>query len=385
MRLVGLPGRSVVPLLLGFGCTVPAVLSTRTLESRRDRLITIMMTPFMSCGARLPVYALFAVAFFPATGQNVVFALYLLGMAAAVFTGLVLRSTLLQGGKPTPFVMELPPYRLPAPRGLLIHSWARLKGFVLGAGKVIVPMVVILSVAGSIMVGNGPSGNQSLLDSTARAVTPAFAPLGIDEDNWPATVGIITGLFAKEAVVGTLDSLYGAAAPDDGRPFSLWRETRAAVDSVGAGLAPLASKITHPLSSFGAVGSRASIEKDQGVSGGTFSALGTHFDGAAGAFAFLVFILLYIPCAAATGAIYRETTVGWTAFAAAWTTGLAFVGSITAYQAATFARHPGSSAGWIAGMLLALGLVVAVMRWIGTSRLRGLRTRPPGVSLEHAP
>lgn len=371
MQLVGLPGRSVVPLMLGFGCTVPAVLATRTLEGRRDRLITIMMTPFMSCGARLPVYALFAVTFFPAGGQNVVFALYLVGIAAAVFTGLVLRSTLLLGGRSTPFVMELPPYRLPSLRGLLIHTWMQLKGFVFGAGKVIVPMIVVLTVLGSVSVGagSGPGEAPSLLDSASRAVTPAFAPLGIREDNWPATVGIITGLFAKEALVGTLNSLYGEPARgNDDRPFSLWHEARTAVASVGDGLAPLVAKASNPVTAIIGVGSQQSVRADQGVSTGTFTEMRRRFDGQAGAFAFLLFVLLYLPCVAATGAIYRETTTAWTAFAVAWTTAVAFSVSVVAYQSATFTRHAGSSAAWITGILLAFALTVTAMRLVGMRR-----------------
>lgn len=372
LRAIGLPGKAVVPLLLGFGCNVPAVLSTRTLESRRDRLITIMMSPFMSCGARLPVYALFAVVFFPASGQNAVFALYLIGMAAAVFTGLVLKSTLLRG-EPTAFVLELPAYHVPNPRNLLTHGWERLRGFVLGAGKIIVPMVVVLTVLGSIMVGGGPDGRQSVLDGASRAITPALSPLGIEQDNWPATVGIVTGLFAKEALVGTLDSLYGSLADDgaDAEPFSLGGELSAAVASIGANLGALGDKVTNPLGvSLTGKASREAAAAEQGVATGTFAELQRRFDGAAGAFAYLLFVLLYLPCAAATGAIFRETTAAWTAFAAFWTTGLAYCASIVFYQGATFARHPESSVAWIALVLVALLTTIAVLRVAG-SRPRG--------------
>ncbi len=129
MRTVGLPGKSFVPLIVGFGCNVPAIMATRTLEHRRDRIMTVMMAPFMSCGARLPVYALFAAAFFPVGGQNVVFALYLIGIGFAIMTGLVLKNTVLHG-ETAPFVMELPPYRLPTLKGLLLRTWDRLKSFV---------------------------------------------------------------------------------------------------------------------------------------------------------------------------------------------------------------------------------------------------------------
>src|SRR5512132_2771895 len=142
MRSVGLPGKSFIPLIVGFGCNVPAIMATRTLENRRDRIMTVMMAPFMSCGARLPVYALFAAAMFPAGGQNLVFALYLIGIGFAVMTGLVLKKTLLQGA---PFVMELPPYHLPTLRGILLRTWERLREFLYRAGRVIVAVVVVLS------------------------------------------------------------------------------------------------------------------------------------------------------------------------------------------------------------------------------------------------
>ncbi len=178
MRALGLPGKSFVPLIVGFGCNVPAVMATRTLENPRDRLMTMAMTPFMSCGARLPVYALFAAAFFPVGGQNMVFLLYLIGVVVAVLTATALKTTLLPGAG-SHFIMELPSYHLPTLKGLLLHTWERLKGFILKAGKIIVP---------------------------------AFAPIGLKEDNWPAAVGVFTGILAKEAVVGTLDTLYSRHA-----------------------------------------------------------------------------------------------------------------------------------------------------------------------------
>jgi len=216
MRVVGLPGKSVVPLIVGFGCNVPAIMASRTLARERDRVLTVVMTPFMSCGARLTVYALFATAFFPVGGQNVVFALYLIGIGAAVATGLMLKHTLLKG-ETVPFVMELPPYCRPRARDVLLHAWVRLKGFLFGAGKVIVLVVVVLNFLNSLG-SDGSFGNEdsekSALSAVGRALVPAFEPLGIRRDNWPATVGLFTGVFAKEAVVGTLDALYAGLARD---------------------------------------------------------------------------------------------------------------------------------------------------------------------------
>lgn len=181
MRSIGLPGKSFIPLIVGFGCNVPAIMATRTLENRRDRTMTVMMAPFMSCGARLPVYALFAAAFFPEGGHNLVFALYVIGIGFAVLTGLVLKRTLLQGDI-TPFVMELPPYHLPTVRSLAIHTWDRLKAFMIRAGRVIIAVVVVLSFLNSIGT-DGSFGNEdsdrSVLAAASKAITPALAPMGI--------------------------------------------------------------------------------------------------------------------------------------------------------------------------------------------------------------
>ena len=137
MRAVGLPGKAFVPLIVGFGCNVPAIMAARTLDNARDRIVTVVMAPFMSCGARLAVYALFAAAFFPSGGQNIVFALYIIGIAAAIVTGVIVKRTILLG-EPTPFIMELPAYHVPRLRDVCIHAWNRLKTFIFGAGKVIV-------------------------------------------------------------------------------------------------------------------------------------------------------------------------------------------------------------------------------------------------------
>ncbi len=376
MRAVGLPGKSFVPLIVGFGCNVPAIMATRTLEHHRDRIMTIIMAPFMSCGARLPVYALFAAAFFPIGGQNVVFGLYLIGIAVAVLTGLVMKNTLLQG-ETTPFIMELPPYHLPTLKGVLMRTWDRTKSFMFRAGKIIVPMVLVLNFLNALGT-DGSFGNEdsdkSVLSEVGRTIAPAFSPLGLDEENWPAAVGIFTGILAKEAVVGTLDSMYralGQAELADGEAaeeesFSVWAGISEAFATIPANLSDALGTWTDPLGL--GVGDVSSIEvaaEEQEVATGTFGAMAARFDGAAGAFAYLLFILLYFPCTAALAAVYRESTLGWTLFVASWTTGIAYVVATVYYQAAIFARNPGASAAWIWGMLSLFAAVVLVLRWWG--------------------
>ena len=211
MSKLGLPGKAFVPMIVGFGCTVPAIMATRTLEHKRDRVLTVMMTPFISCGARLAVYAVFTSAFFPHGGQNVVFALYMIGIGIAVLTGLILRKTIL-AGKQSSLIMELPPYHVPVVKNLIRHSWHRLKSFLLKAGKIIVPVCLLIGVLNSINVDGainyqGGSKN-SILSEVGRVVTPVFKPIGIKQDNWQATVGLMTGITAKEVIVGTLNTLY---------------------------------------------------------------------------------------------------------------------------------------------------------------------------------
>jgi len=368
MRFVGLPGKSFVPMLVGFGCNVPAIMATRTLENQRDRLMTIVMNPFMSCGARLPVYALFAAAFFPIAGQNVVFGLYLIGIAMAVFTGLVLKNTLLQG-EASPFVMELPPYHLPNLKGVLLRTWDRLKGFMLRAGKVIVIMVMVLSLLNSIGT-DGSFGQEntdkSVLSSISRSITPVFAPMGLERDNWPATVGIFTGVFAKEAMVGTLDSLYGQLGaevepetPETPETFDFWGGIGEAFATIPANLAEVPGNLLDPLGiSVGDVSNLEAAAEEQEVATGTFGAMVQRFDGRAGAFAYLLFVLMYFPCVAATAAIYRETNVGWTVFVAAWTTGLAYWSATLFYQGAVLPQQPGTSLAWIAGLVLVMAITI---------------------------
>ena len=371
MRLVGLPGKSFVPMLVGFGCNVPAIMATRTLENRRDRLMTIMMNPFMSCGARLPVYALFAAAFFPRNGQNLVFGLYLIGIAAAIFTGLVMKNTIMQG-EASPFVMELPPYHIPQPKGIAIRAWDRLKGFLLRAGKVIVVMVMILSLLNSVGT-DGSFGTQdskdSILSATSQAVTPVFAPMGVRQENWPATVGIFTGVFAKEAMVGSLDSLYGQLAQEESgkvekkEAFDFWGGIASAFASIPTNLAELGNQILDPIGlNIGDVRDQAAVAEKQEVAVGTFGQMAKRFDGTTGAFAYLLFVLMYFPCVAATGAVYRETNLGWTVLVGLWTTGLGYWVATMFYQTATFILHPASSLAWIIGGVAAMGGTIFLLK-----------------------
>jgi len=372
MLMIGLPGKSFVPMIVGFGCNVPAIMATRTLDNKRDRILTNLMNPFMSCGARLPVYALFAAAFFPVGGQNLVFGLYLLGIVVAVLTGLIMRHTLFKG-EASPFIMELPTYHMPTIKGVYIKTWDRLKSFIFNAGKVIVPMVLVLNFLNALGTDGSfgqENSQKSVLSEIGRSLTPAFKPMGIEPDNWPATVGIFTGVLAKEAVVGTLNALYSQISAtenqqlDLGAEFDLKQALFDALATIPQNLIAVADNILDPLGlNVGDLSSLDSAAAEQEVTTSTFVAMQASFDGQVGAFAYLLFILLYAPCVAATTAIYKETNTAWTIFVLFWTTGLAYMTATIFYQSMTYSQHPEYSLQWIVGLIIAF-VVVLIGLWV---------------------
>lgn len=369
LRSLGLPGKSFVPLIVGFGCNVPAVMATRTLDNEPDRILTTLMAPYMSCGARLTVYALFAAAFFPSGGQNVVFALYLIGIVAAVLSALVVRKYLIRAPESN-FLLDLPAYHMPTLKGLVMQTWQRLKGFVVRAGKAIVMVVIILNMISSIGT-DGSFGNQdnenSMLSAIGKAITPAFGPMGIREDNWQATVGIFTGIFAKEVVVGTLDALYSPEG--SGSDDSLTEQLSAAFASVPANLADLTSALTDPLGiSIEDYDSLEGAASDQEVATGTIAKLQSSFDGELGAFSYLLFILLYMPCVATIGVILKEIGSFWAAFSTTWSIVLAYAAATLCYQIGSFSADPTSALITISAVVLIAGSLFVALIHFGRHR-----------------
>jgi ferrous iron transport protein B len=350
MRLIGLPGKSFVPMIVGFGCNVPAILAARTLENPRDRALTILLSPFMSCGARLAIYAVFTAAFFPKGGQNIVFALYTIGILMAVVTGLILRRTLLKGD-PTPLVLELPPYHLPTLRGVCLQTWHRLQSFIFRAGKLIIPICMLIGILNAINIDgslNEEESNQaSVLSAIGRAVTPVFAPMGIHEDNWPATVGLVTGILAKEVVVATLNTLYmqeNHFAESHNQRFSLWEGLQQAVSSIPTNLADLKNSLGNPVSASA---------PSHTMSHHVYNVMYQRFGSQVSAFAYLLFVLLYFPCISATAVMLKELNRGWAIFSVLWTTGIAYGVAVLFYQLATFNAHPTSSLVWVVTLITA--------------------------------
>jgi len=367
MRLVGLPGKSFVPMLVGFGCTVPAISGTRTLETKKDRFMTIFMAPFMSCGARLPVYALFAAALFPGRSGVVVFSLYLIGMVLAILTGVLLKHTLF-GSQYSHFVMELPAYHAPRLVVILRSAWQRLRIFIVRAGITITVVVTVLAVLNSVgtdgSFGNEDSEN-SVLSSIGRTITPIFTPMGIEEDNWPATVGLFTGLFAKEAVVGTLSSLYAlnedagnAAAGVEEEDFDFWGGIGESFATIPENLAGLVGALGDPLG-LGMISDDVEfVAGELEVENSLFDRMRSQFT-VPGAYAYLLFVLIYFPCIAALGAAIEEMGAGYGWLLAGYLTVLAWAVATIVYQLATGPNvlHLGIAVGLIAGIIVFFAVI----------------------------
>ena len=331
MHLIGLHGKSFIPMLMGFGCSVPAIIATRSLESRKDRILTILITPFMSCSAKLPVYIALAGTFFAAHAGTVIFIIYLFGILVAIVTGRLFRTALLRG-EDAPFVMELPPYRVPMMKNLLIHMWDRSKMFLKKMGGIILVGSIVIWVLSSfpqnihysadydaqiakanqsyeqqIMPGKADHENRlrqqkddlirkisiakkaeraekSYIGRIGKVIEPLFEPIGID---WRGSVALVTGFVAKEIVISTMGVLYAAEGD---------AESDAMRDALKkSGMTPLS------------------------------------------AFSMMIFVLLYVPCLATIGAITRETgSMKWALFSVVFTTGVAWGMSFVVYQGGRF-------------------------------------------------
>ncbi|PKG32436.1 ferrous iron transport protein B [Methanoregula sp.] len=282
MYAIGLPGKSFIPMLIGFGCNVPAIMATRTIEDKNDRLITILINPFMSCGARLPVFVLLAGAFFPANAGNVVFVLYVIGIIVAIASAWLFRKTILPG-KPAPFLMEMPPYRLPTFLTSVRHMWDRGYMYIRKAGGIILAGALIVWFLATFPYGVEYGSADSYAGMLGHLLQPLFAPLGFD---WKIAVALLFGFIAKEIVVGSLGALYGTGE-DEG--------------TLSAAL------LADP--SFGPVT----------------------------AFALMVFVLLYMPCVAALAVIRKETgSWKWALFSVGYGITVAYILALVIVHAAPF-------------------------------------------------
>lgn len=375
MRFIGLPGKAFVPLMVGFGCTVPAVMATRTLENEKDRYLTVFMAPLMSCGARLPVYALFGIIFFPKNPTLITFSLYLVGISLAILTGVLLKNTVFKG-ETSHFVMELPSYNPPRFKHIMILTWTRLRAFLKRAGIIIIIVVTILGFLNSIGT-DGTLGNEdtenSVLSVIGKSITPIFVPMGIEEDNWPASVAIFTGLFAKEVVVGTLNGLYmqdiensNVEEGTESEGFDFWGQIIESFVTIPENLKGIGSTLSDPLG-FGIVEEdQESLTGELEVAPTTFSVIRERFNNQpARAYAYLLFILIYFPCVAAFGAILKEIGPFYGGLSVTYLTVLAWIVATLFYQLTI-----GHSVLWISVAIALLLLIVLVFYLLGKRRER---------------
>ena len=295
MRAIGLPGRAFLPLVVGFGCNVPAIAGTRVLPHARQRLLTALLVPFTSCTARLTVYVLVATTFFGSAAGTVVFIMYVISIVLIVLVGLLLRSTLVRGVGGEPLVLDLPPYQLPLPRLLLASTWLRLRGFLRTASGIIVITVVAVWALSSIPApgAQGSFGDVPVSDSvygaTAQAVAPVFTPAGFG--NWETTSALMVGFVAKEAVISSWAQTFATAEPDDPHtPGALGEEIRTTFEESSGG---------HPI---------------------------------AAVWAFLIFLLAYTPCVATLAAQRQEIGLRWTMVGVGVQLGVAWVLAVAVFQ-----------------------------------------------------
>lgn len=285
LRKIGLSGRAFVPMLMGFGCTVPAVLGTRTLENKKDKRLTILITPFMSCSAKMPVYALFISAFFVGNQPLIIFSIYLLGIIIAILTALLFKNTILKGD-PASFVMELPPYRFPTAKSLWLHVWERLKDFLVKAGTVLLGATIVIWFLQSfnMQLQMVQDSSESILAQIGTFIAPIFNLCGFGD--WRAAVSLLTGLAAKESVVSTMAILYGSGS--------------------SLNFMQALSQSFTPLS----------------------------------AYSFMVFVLLYTPCVAALSAIYKEMgSAKWTMITIGYQLLVAWFASAMVFQFGLLIGH----------------------------------------------
>ena len=315
MNRIGLHGRSFLPLMVGFGCSVPAIYATRTLTNERDRILTALLVPFMSCGARLPVYVLFAAIFFPRFPSLVIMGLYLLGIFIAIMLGLVLRRTLLPSPAAAGMVMELPPYRLPTVRSIRYQMWLRTRAFLQHAASLILVTSLLIWLLMAIPAGRGGTfGAVPMADSVfgrvSSALTPALRPLGFG--SWESGGALISGLVAKEVVISTMAQTYGTSVPvGAGGAPSFAADVREIIVSFGQAVVDTIKAVP------GLIGinlNRGADETAPGLSGAIRTGFAASSGGhaAAAGLAFMVFVLLYTPCMATIAAERHELGARWT-------------------------------------------------------------------------
>jgi ferrous iron transport protein B len=336
MSLLGLHGKSFLPLIVGFGCTVPALYATRTLENQRDRILTGLLVPFMSCGARLPVYVLFATIFFPKHAGLVIFSLYLIGILTAITLGIILRRTLFRSKEVAPLLMEFPPYRLPTAKNIWHYIWERPSAFIRNAWTVILAASIVIWFLMAIPTGrSGAFANTDVDDSAFAAISgslaPLFAPLGFG--SWQSTGALITGLAAKEVVISTMAQVYHVERVE------ATTETTTFFQDVGQMVISFVRATIDTIKSIPLIVG-INLFEEEAVADQTdlMAALRHSFEassggyGALAAYAFMVFVLLYTPCVASMAAERHELGSKWMWFSVVGQLMLAWLVALVVFQ-----------------------------------------------------
>jgi len=327
MHAIGLHGKSFIPMLLGFGCSVPAIYATRTLENPRDKALTALLIPLMSCGARLPVYVVFIGAFFSGHAGTVLWSLYVMGILLAIVMGLIFKRTLFRGAAPM-FIMELPPYRMPSFRSLMIHTWEKGKHFLLKAGTYILAVSILVWFLLNLPWGV-ENKKDSYLGKVGQVAAPVLQPLGFG--NWEAGSSLLAGLVAKEIIVGTMGEIYVQKEEDKKKETPTFTEDLKEVVTSFAGATR--ESFLNVFSTFGisSISSEESAEK--AAERNSLRAVLIHQFTPLAAYAFLVFVLLYMPCIVASVAMVQELgTWKWYGVAFVYQTALAWGMAAFVYQ-----------------------------------------------------
>ncbi|GAB4455551.1 MAG: hypothetical protein OHK0041_20150 [Anaerolineales bacterium] len=324
MRVVGLHGKSFIPMILGFGCAVPAIYATRTIPSRRDRVLTALLVPLMSCSARLPVYVVFGLAFFGARAGTVIWAMYALGIVVAMLAGMVFTRTILKPDVTSAFVLELPPYRQPALKSVLIHMWENTREFVRKAGTTILLASVVMWTLLNLPWGVSSQRN-SYFGKVSGAISPVFAPLGFG--NWETGGALVSGFMAKEIVVSTLSQVY--VGGEEGQRDE---ETTFGEDLIGIGRGFVEAAVRSGKILLSIVPGVNLVDEEAGAEDTALSiALRERFTPLS-AVSLLVFVLLYVPCVATLGAIRHEFGASWAVTSAMYQTAVAWFAAFLIYQ-----------------------------------------------------
>ena len=319
MHAIGLHGKSFIPMLLGFGCNVPGIYATRTLENPKDKVLTALLLPLMSCGARLPVYVLFVGVFFPNDSAIVIWSLYIMGILLAVVMGLIFKKTLFRGEAPM-FIMELPPYRMPSFRSLCLHTWEKGKHFLIKAGTYIFAVSVLVWFLLNLPWGVEHK-RDSYLGRAGAVIAPALKPMGAG--TWESASSLISGVIAKEIVVGTMGEIYVQQDKEEEEtPPSLSEDLKEIVVSFGAATKEAVSSLLF-------IPTEEEPEEDLTP---LKQAIGSHFTPLSG-YAFMVFVLLYMPCIIVAAAMRQEfNTWKWVGVGFLYQTVLAWTVAVIIYQ-----------------------------------------------------